>query len=151
MHSNIHDRIQNGVTDAGVGSAARLATDRGSQDRQDGLGQDDRPVPVVRLQGGPVTAVTCLFITIVLLCWAFVSRPQGAQCPPHWYVDGVRPSGSFRCRPVPAGNPDNDGTWGHRDTTPFDDRSISGQLYCSAGLVPLVLDERTVGCRRVAR
>lgn len=92
-------------------------------------------------------SIACLVATIFLLCWAMATRPAGAQCPPRWYVNGVRATGEYECRPVPAGDPDADGTWQHPDVTSFNDLVISGQIYCRPGTVPLVFDERTVGCR----
>lgn len=108
-------------------------------------------MPYVHDQGiERVSAAVCLLVTIALICWAVATRPSGAQCPPRWYVDGVRPDGSYQCRPVPL-HPETDATWQHPDITPFDDRVIGGQIYCGAGTVPLVIDERTVACRAVRR
>jgi hypothetical protein len=96
-------------------------------------------------------SVVCLLATIVLLCWSLVVRPSGAQCPPRWYVNGVRPSGEYECRPAPGGDPDSDGTFGRPDITPFDPSVIVGRVRCRHGQAPIVIDERTVACATVPR
>jgi hypothetical protein len=108
-------------------------------------------VPGLLHEGAAVTSVLCLIITLALLCWTIAAHPSGAQCPPRWYVNGVRPSGAYECRPAVTADPDNDGTWGHRDVTPYDPAVIRGQIYCEAGTRSVVIDERTVACRAVDR
>ena len=74
--------------------------------------------------------------------------PTRATCPIGWYVEGVRPSGKTRCRPVPPPRcgepvpPDN-------GPCPRDERSIPLEIHCTGGSHPIVVgDGRTVGCQR---
>jgi hypothetical protein len=75
--------------------------------------------------------VTALLASIFLLCWACATRPTHARCPPDWWINGVRPSGELGCRPA-------DGR----------DIEIHSRIYCTGGSVPIVVDDRTVGCTR---
>lgn len=77
-----------------------------------------------------------LLVTIVLLCWAMATHPRTARCPTAWYVDGVRPSGLYECRPALD------------DVVPQNDAAVRGLIYCTGGARPIVTGPRTVGCQR---
>lgn len=78
-------------------------------------------------------------VTLWLFVWALAAHPDHAKCPPHWFVNGVRPSGSYECL---------------RDRGPeLDERapsaghdSITGRISCSPSFMPIVRDERSVAC-----
>ncbi len=91
--------------------------------------------------------VLLLLLTEFVLCWCFVARPVEWYAAPGWYMEGVRPDGSTRMRPAPVGNPENDGTNGHPDVTPFDPRWIGLRIYCTGGSRPAVSADR-VWCAR---
>lgn len=90
----------------------------------------------------------CALATVLVLCLAMATQPRRASCPVGWYVNGIRPTGSFECRPIPIGNPDYDGTWGKPDRSIERPGAILGRLYCTGGTHPIVRNERTVGCQR---
>ena len=74
--------------------------------------------------------------------------PAIARCPPGWYVNGVRPSGIYECRPV-LGRPERDISDARARLESGDSRAITGRLRCTGGDSPVVIDSRTVGCRRI--
>lgn len=84
--------------------------------------------------GGMIAALVFVLVTL------FVPR----VCRPGWYVEGIRPTGAARCRPVPPKHcgepvpPDN-------KPCPPDDRSEPIGIYCTGGSHPIVVDSRTVG------
>lgn len=92
--------------------------------------------------------------SIVLLCWAMVTRPTGAVCPEHWYVSNLRPSGLYECRRAPGGDPLYDGAAGYPDRTVDRPGWYIGRIYCTGGSHPIVVlaardgDARVVGCQR---
>jgi hypothetical protein len=94
-----------------------------------------------------LTDVLCVLASIVLQLWCFAARPVAWRTAPGWYMNGVRPNGDFEMRPSPAGNPDNDGTRGHPDFTPYDERALVGSVYCTGGSTPRVSAHR-VWCQR---
>jgi len=90
--------------------------------------------------------VLATFASVVLICWSCAIRPSVAQCPAGWYVEGIRVTGQYDCRPVPP--PDPHDARGHEiDPPPRHDPQIDGQIYCP-GSHPIVVDARTVGCQR---
>lgn len=96
--------------------------------------------------------VACLLASIALQLWCFAARPVSWHTATGWYMEGVgtgeaRPAGAFSMRPAPAGNPDADGTHGHPDTTPFDERVLIGRIYCTGGATPHV-SAHSVWCQR---
>lgn len=82
-------------------------------------------------------------VTMVVLLAAALVQPHRARCPAGWWIDGVRPSGAFACRAAPVR--DTGARTEVDDGTP--DAELGGQLYCSGGTQPIVVDERTVGCQ----
>jgi hypothetical protein len=87
-------------------------------------------------------------MTLVVMLGSFVMRPQFARCPDGWHHDGVRPTGVFSCIRKPVGDD-------HRDTRGIlhDDSleprgELWGQLYCTGGSLPVVVDDRVVWCQR---
>jgi len=95
-----------------------------------------------------MTDALCLVATQLLLLWCFVDRPTRWHAPVGWYIDGARPDGRFEMRPAPLGDPNADGTWGHPDVTPDDERAVEGRVYCTGGAHPIVAGPRVVGCQR---
>lgn len=94
--------------------------------------------------------VIAILASIVCLCVSVVIRPVKAACPTHWYVNGIRPSGEFSCRPVPAIVPSEERPpYKPLPLAPIDDVEFKSRIYCSGGFVPVVLGGREVGCRRV--
>lgn len=79
---------------------------------------------------------------------AAIARPRVATCPPGYYVEGVRPSGETTCV----------STW---DPRPDDTKSPEGchhgvlevprlptRVWCEPAELAVVINERTVGCRK---
>lgn len=91
--------------------------------------------------------VACTIASIALLIWCLVAQPNEWHTAPGWYMDGVRPEGWFEMRPAPGGNPEDDGTNGHPDVTPVDERFLIGRIYCTNGTRPHVA-AGSVWCQR---
>lgn len=86
-----------------------------------------------------VSDIAWLFLSVVILTIAaFVLSPQRAQCSPGWFVDGIRPSGSFECLR------DRDPTAGNESSRGHD--VLEGKLDCAPSFMPVVLDDRRVAC-----
>lgn len=82
---------------------------------------------------------------------ASVMKPQRAQCPKGWFVEGVRSSGATQCRRELVDDPLD---WPGEDRRDRDRRDIKPdnvalplQVYCTGGSLPIVVDSRTVGCQ----
>ena len=75
----------------------------------------------------------------------FVALALFGRCPHGFWVAGVRPSGSFTCRPTPI-------TRGDRCRTECDDGTpdveLTGRIRCTGGTVPIVINEHAVACVR---
>ena len=71
-----------------------------------------------------------------------------ARCCTGFYVEGVRPSGVTRCvKALPDLHPEE--CWG-RHACPDTKESAPWYplaIYCTGGSVPIVVDERTIGCQ----
>lgn len=80
--------------------------------------------------------------TLAVLCAAMLTRPPRAECPSGWWLDGVRPDGSFTCAHVDAGDRRE---WPPLEALPDE---IDGRVYCTGGARPIVVNYRTVGCQR---
>ena len=88
------------------------------------------------------------WMSALVLTFLLVQRlPNGdLRCAPGWYVEGVRPSGKSSCVQSP---PRNCGEPVPPHNQPCPDGSrFDVQIYCTNGLIPLVIDHRTLGCRR---
>ena len=99
--------------------------------------------------------VWLVFVFVVGVIVSLFVRPERAQCPPGWFVEGVRRDGGTHCRRVIPDDPldwpgDDRRDRGRRDVKP-DDTSLPMQIYCTGGSVPIVVDERTVGCQHNAQ
>jgi hypothetical protein len=84
---------------------------------------------------------------VIVVAAAIVPRcPTHARCPSDHYANGVRPDGSFECRPV-LGTPEHDldDARARRDLP--DGCAIPGKIHCSGGSRPIVVDGRTVACQ----
>lgn len=84
-----------------------------------------------------------LLFSIAALLLATFARPPRAHCPAGWWVDGVRASGVYGCRPTPAS--DSDARTEVKDSTP--DVELVGAVYCTGGTRPIVVDAHVVGCQ----
>jgi hypothetical protein len=85
-----------------------------------------------------MTSIVELMILVVLVALA------RARCPEGWSVNGIRPDGSYEClSPIPRGCGEPVG-----DSPPCPPTTLSrGRIYCTGGSVPIVVDNRTVGCQ----
>jgi|ERR1051325_2241449 hypothetical protein len=72
--------------------------------------------------------------------------PNRARCPREFYANGVRPDGSFECRPV-LGSPEHDldDARARRDLP--DGCAIPGRIHCTGTSRPIVVDGRAVACQ----
>jgi hypothetical protein len=89
----------------------------------------------------------------LIIVWATLGMcskplPSRATCDRGWYVDGIRPSGRYDCRRAPIGDDVRlpSGLVEDRSTQPSGE--IDGAILCTGGTQPIVVDERTVECRR---
>jgi hypothetical protein len=87
-------------------------------------------------------------ISALVLCAVMATHPTQATCPEGWYVEGVRPSGRYYCRPR-SKLPDH-ASRGREQNDPPDpatDHEIHGDLYCTGGKIPIVESANIVGCQ----
>lgn len=79
-------------------------------------------------------------LTGVILLAARVREPTRARCPSDWWLStGIQRDGTFRCaRPM-----------GRHEEAPAPGY-LGGHIYCTGGSIPIVVDERTVGCQHRA-
>lgn len=86
-----------------------------------------------------------------------LSHPVRASCLPGYDLrTGIRRSGAYECWPAPVAPPgwsprlgpiqDWDGTWLRPERSVQPDGVLTGRIWCLG--VPVVVDERTVGCRK---
>lgn len=87
-----------------------------------------------------IADVLAVLVSIALLSIACAMRPIHGRCPASWWVDGVRPSGEYRC----AYSAD-DRDWPTIDAWPVE---IESRIYCTGGARPIVVNARSVGCQR---
>jgi hypothetical protein len=89
------------------------------------------------------------FLSALVLCAAMAMHPTESTCPEGWYVEGIRPTGRYRCRPRSL-LPDHPAR-GHERDDPDDPATwheIHGAIYCTGGSFPIVVSARVVGCGR---
>lgn len=88
-------------------------------------------------------------VSLVLAMAGPCTRPTRARCPAmHDLRTGVRVSGRFECWPSPVGDPLYDGAGGFPERSTQNGLILRGQIYCTGGAHPIVVDSRTVGCQR---
>lgn len=100
-----------------------------------------------------ITAIAAWCVSLALLIVCAATRPQRGECPPGWYVEGVRvmslgiePIGSFACkRPAVGGETD---VLTGKSTAHELPGELRGRIYCTGGALPIVVNERAVGCQR---
>ncbi len=85
--------------------------------------------------------------SILVLCVCMLVKPTHVICPAGWYVNGVRPSGQTECLPVPSGFEEltDRGIVDHSIEPPG---YVRVRIYCTGGMRPIVVDQRTIGCQR---
>ena len=89
-------------------------------------------------------------IVVPLVLVAFPPPADTRVCPDGYDLrTGVRRDGHYECWPRPVGDPEWDGTW---QRSPDRSRQlgtvIDGRIWCALGSRAVVVDYRTVGCRR---
>lgn len=84
----------------------------------------------------------------VLRIVAAIARPRVATCPSSFYVDGVRPSGVTSC--VSTYDPRPEDTKAACHHAALDVPRLPVRVWCARGEVAIVVDARTVACRRAA-
>lgn len=102
----------------------------------------------------PASAITAALASLVLVVVCSFVRPTRGECPPGWYVlDGVRTrdswrgvTGSWSCR-IPEPDDPRDQAGG-MNTGARPNVEINARIYCTGGALPIVVNERTVGCQR---
>lgn len=82
-----------------------------------------------------------LLSVFVVLVTAIAISPERAECPRGWWVNGVRPSGSFEC--IRDVRPEADNEHGEL-------RTIEGRVDCPPSFMPIVETERRVACRNAS-
>ncbi len=84
------------------------------------------------------------FVSLLLLFITAITRPDHASCGDGYALQGIRPSGVFRCRPVST-LPDP-GSGVVEDKT-LDGREVESRVYCTGGSIPVTNDDGVrVGC-----
>jgi hypothetical protein len=83
--------------------------------------------------------------SFVAMAIAFALAPL--RCPKGWHHEGVRPTGEYDCIRKPVG-PDWPG-YAYPDRSVVPPGRLQAQIYCTGGAVPVVVDERTIGCQRI--
>lgn len=94
-----------------------------------------------------MTKFPVLVILLLSLANGWAVRPRVGRCPTGWYANGVRPWGSYECRPA-LGDPAHDLQDARDRVFIDDDRAIRDRIYCTGGSHPIVVDDVTVGCQR---
>lgn len=85
----------------------------------------------------------------LVLLVASVTHPRSAKCPPGWaLLTGIRESGRFACYPPAIGDDYRDARGIVHDDSYQPPGELDGQIYCTGGTRPIVVDYRTVGCQR---
>lgn len=74
---------------------------------------------------------------VILLLVAFVFSPRRAECPRGYWINGVRPSGSFECVRDARPELDNEHSELHH---------VEGKLDCPPSFMPIVVDDRHAAC-----
>jgi hypothetical protein len=85
---------------------------------------------------GVLTSIVCV-ITMQIV------SPSHQTCLRGFYVNGVRPNGSYECRSIPPRDDQLD-EWIKSAV----EQSYKAQVYCTGGSHPIVVDYKTVGCQR---
>lgn len=80
--------------------------------------------------------VGAALVTLWLFMWALAAHPTRATCPPHWFVNGIRPNGAYEC--LRDRDPESGPSAGHDE--------IDGRISCSPSFMPIVRNERSVAC-----
>lgn len=93
-----------------------------------------------------VNAIALLVLALVVA----ILRPSSAQCPPGWSLgEGIRRTGEFACySPPPRDCGDVRGPF-ERPCKPspmWPSKVRRARIHCTGGSIPIVVDERTVGC-----
>ncbi len=90
-------------------------------------------------------------LSMLVLLGALARQPTTVTCPAGWYVEGVRTSGRSSCvRASPETELDRDNcTRGHPCVmSAAPEPRVGVQIYCTNGMLPLVINHRTIGCKR---
>lgn len=102
-----------------------------------------------------VEQILLAVVSTVLLMVAALSRPSAARCASGYVlIEGVRIAGpevgSYVCEKAP---PPNCGeAAGPFEGVPCPTAArYRSRIYCTGGAIPIVVDEKTVGCQRVFR
>lgn len=97
--------------------------------------------------------IAVLFTVIAAPLFAFASwlaQPVTATCPHGWYVNGVPISGRTSCVLAPTGRGANECVRGGSCTFTEPQPALPVRIFCESPLVPLVRDDRRIGCGRGA-
>ena len=78
-----------------------------------------------------------LLLSLACVLAATFVRPDRGRCPPHFWINGIRPSGLFSCLRTPIVESDSPA-----------DAELDGELWCGVNAMPTVIDERDVRCAR---
>jgi hypothetical protein len=90
-----------------------------------------------------------VFSALVAIGAAGVVTSQSVirHCDRGYYVDGVSPTGNYRCHVIPKRQL-------IEDTPPYTSKDLPGEdfeyhshIYCTGGSMPIVVNFETVGCQ----
>lgn len=90
------------------------------------------------------------FVLAMLLWSAHLAlAPTHTRCHPGYYVNGVTPQGAYRCRQIPRLQRAEESPphWKPADDLPGEGREYGGNVYCTGGTHPIVVNWETIGCQ----
>lgn len=89
-----------------------------------------------------------LLLKVLASLLTLVSAPTDGKCPERWWVNGVRPDGRYQCFPAPVGPDERLPSGIVVDHSVQPPGVVDGRVFCTVGKLPVVLDSRTIGCRK---
>lgn len=82
-----------------------------------------------------------LVLSIALTVYGAIAEPSRATCPSPYVIGGVSPDGWFRCVHDLVGSE-------HAPLSFRPPGQVTARVYCEAGRIPIMVDERTVACAK---
>lgn len=95
------------------------------------------------------TIAAWLATVMMLIAIGLGGRPISARCPERWWLStGVRRDGRFACTRMPIGGTSRTARGGWKDESIVPMGELDGDIYCTNGQEPIVVDDRTVSCQQ---
>lgn len=88
-----------------------------------------------------------VILSLLVFFVAGITRPTRARCPRGWWLpEGVRPSGVYECAPIRPARWVRTRRGGWIDASSDAASGFEGEIYCTGGAVPVVVDGVAVSC-----